>query len=206
MNRYILTVVSFWISCLSASTLDSAAVDISYTYCNDPASQAAGLVPVRVLCDADAPFTVCTFNVCFFGRTRTVEEILYTVIDRFELNEFATFRLWSGSEEIVDNPIFTMEELGRMGSLTIDYDIQENTPEAIKHRRIQWLVDQLTESHQEAWGNREQRERVRALVEKNHVDALGKHLSLRELCEIVENGELTCERYMPESELGSETS
>ena len=188
MNRYILAVVSFGISCLSASTLDSAAVDISYAYCNDPASQAAGLVPVRGSCDADAPSTVPTFKVCFFGETRTVGEILDTVIDRFELNEFATFRLWSRSEEIVDNHTFTMEELRRMGSLTVDYDIEKNTPEAIKHRRIQWLVDQIAGKNQETSESWMKLRMVSAFVEKKYMDAFGNPRSLRELRELVESG------------------
>lgn len=190
MNRFVLVlfiVLRCGIGYISASDANFATVAISYTYYNDPASRAVGLVPMRLHSSEQDPSRVytITLNIHFYGKTRTVEEILDIVIDKFDLNDFVRLHLWAGTEKVDDDHTFTMEELCRIGRLAIDYRINENTLDRIKARRINWIIDQIAGPHTDAWGNRAQWERIRAIVEKNLVDESGGLRSLRELRDLV---------------------
>lgn len=188
MKRYILgllVLVNFETHYISAAELDSAAVKILYTYTNDQASRAAGLVPVRLHRDVDEQPHTLTLNVHFYGVARTVKEMLDGVIDGLDLNEFATLHMRSSFGKVADSHAFTLEELRRIGTLSIDYIRAENTVERIKTRRISWMVDAIAGTHPHAWGDRAKRERIQALVEKNYFDNSGRPRSLRELQKIV---------------------
>lgn len=187
MNRYVLGLIvllSFGSNYIFASQGDCAEVRISYTYCNDAASRELGLVPMRLHEDVDNQLLTRTLNVHFFGTTRTVEQILDVVIDTFDLNEFAKFRLCAGSKEVSADHTFTLAELSSIGSLSIDCRSEDNTVDVIKNRRTKWIEDQLSGKGEQTAESWMKTRKVSVFVERNYFDELGKERSLRDLREI----------------------
>jgi hypothetical protein len=65
---------------------------------------------MRLHKDADDQLHTRTLTVHFYGKTRTAEEVLDVVIDKFDLNEFANFRLWAGAKAVSADHTLTLAE------------------------------------------------------------------------------------------------
>jgi hypothetical protein len=181
---------------LSASTWNSADVTLIYNYCNDQESRAADLVPQRLLSLVEGTPTTTfplasssdnkvynvAFNVAFFSALPILplEHLKETVIDKLDLNEFATFRVHNDQEEITTSEIL-LSALNK-ATLTVTYNPKDNTPEKIQKRRINWIIQKITNvAESSVWERRADREMLRKTLAKNYFDANGNPKSTEEL-------------------------
>jgi hypothetical protein len=165
MNRYVLGVLlfmNFWVN--YASAIESATISISYV-------------------EGEISVFDSKLEVYSYRRTDvvTAEEIMDHMNDKADLDEFAKLRLYLGTREVAPKHMFTMEALRQIGGLTVRFNINDNSPEAILDRRITWLVDQIAGESQNASEDWMKIRMVRAFVEENHLDESGRQRSLRKI-------------------------
>lgn len=147
MKKYIVlgVILLNTLGSLFASTWHSADVTLTYRYCNDLESRSSALVPQRLrsnlnpkpttLLLSDQAYCV-TFKVSFFSTkpTSSLDHIKETVIDKLELNEFATLRVFSDQDEELTTSKILMNTLHKT-NLNIIYD-----PEAILLKKFKVAV------------------------------------------------------------------
>lgn len=164
----------------------SSTIDIAYHYYNDNQSRATGLVPEKLQLYVNGkpttvfPLTLSASDgdvVCIVHLYATIPrkhpssdeiEIINLVIDHFNLNELAQLCVLSSD---LNN-----------ATLTVTYDLKDNTPEMIKARRIYWVIEKITAiKTSTAWGGRAKRERIKKHLLLNYFDEGGSPRSLKEL-------------------------
>lgn len=201
MNKYIVLGVMFittpWPS--MASTLYSTDITLTYLYGNDLQSRSAGLVPKQLntfvsgkpttifpltIPQNDTNYSV-SFNTCFVSSKPTIaiERIVDAVVDKFELGEFVKLRVYYNDNEIIASEVLLCAL--HKAHLNITYDPEDNTPEEIQARRINWIIEKTTGVPiASAWGNRADRERLRKVLTLHYFDIDGSPKSMEELQKI----------------------
>lgn len=188
---------------LSVGTVYCANVTMTYTYSNDVNSRAAGLVPAIVHTFIDnKPTTVfplsnfednesysCQLSTSLYSTEPTlsisVERIIDIVIDKFDLNEFVKLGLYMNDKEVTDLEILKSELIKT--PLIITYRLEDNTPEQIQKRRIDWVIEKITGvSSSSKWerGSFKKHALIRAALVNDYCDELGNPRSIRKLEEI----------------------
>lgn len=201
MKKYIVFVVTLTTTLGSLSACDwySADVTLTYQYWNDPNSHSEGLVPQRFrsnlnhqsprLSQVDKAYNV-TFRVTIISSqtTSSLEHIKETVIDRLGLNEFITLRIFIDQDEEITPSELLISSLQNT-NLTITYDTEDNTPEKIQNRRIEYVIDDVIKNYIDPtklskWKRRDYRELIKNSLKNNYLDEQGKPRPIQELKEL----------------------
>lgn len=181
MKKYIVFVVilATTLGSLSASDWYSADVTLTYQYWNDLKSHSVGLVPQRLRSNLN-PVKI---KASFFSSqpTFSLAHIKETVIDRLDLNEFVTLRIFNDLDEEITTPEILISSIHGT-NLNIIYDPDDNTPEKIQNRRIEWVIEKITGiSSSCAWERRADRELIRERLMNNYFNEHGNPKSYKEL-------------------------
>lgn len=198
MKKYIVFVVTLTTTLGSLSARDwySADITITYRYSNDLRSRSAGLVPQQLdsnlnnqpttLPLADHAYCI-TFKVSINSTqpTSSLARIKKYIIDRLGLNEFVTLSIFNDQGEEVTTSKLLISDL-QNATLNATYNPNNNTPEKIQNRRIEYVIDDVIKNYIDPtklskWKRRDYRELIKNSLKNNYLDEQGKPRLFKEL-------------------------